>query len=204
MVYPLDILHIYSDSNGILEYKEVIQKQLNIKSILLTSLDSVPICYKANKNIIGKRYKAKAGDIIKQIENGDIKGIDKDCYRFDYDLVEMEGFLGSKFYYDGDRVALIYVSNIFSEENKKEAELNHVRRQVNIIRKEMGLKMYDGVQIEIQKDWFWNTMDPVLLENLKQQLGGNLTFKEKIERGRDIQSLSGEWVTRIRVEHKAK
>ena len=91
------------------------------------------------------------------------------------------------------------MSNSLTEDNKLEGELNHVRRQVNVIRKEMGLKMYDRVHIEIQTDEFWSGLDQTLVEQLRLQLGGDLVLLEKVENSKRIKSLNELFETKLQV-----
>jgi hypothetical protein len=115
---------------------------------------------------------------------------------------EREGYISSKFEYiqnNSNKEAIVYLSNGLTENNRIEAEINHVRRQVNVIRKEMGLKMYDRVHIEIQKDEFWNGLEQTLVEQLRLQLGGDLVLLEKIETDKTIKSLNGQFETKLRL-----
>jgi len=115
---------------------------------------------------------------------------------------EREGYISSKFEYIQNNInkeAIVYLSNRLTENNRIEAETNHVRRQVNVIRKEMGLKMYDRVHIEIQNDEFWNGLDQTLLEQLRIQLGGDLVLIEEVDTDKRIKSLNGQFETKLRL-----
>jgi hypothetical protein len=200
MAYPLNELMIYSDTDGILEFEDVIKKQLNVKQIVMKSLEQLTKSYKAIRSVIGKKYKKEANEIIKQIECGDFRNCsDPDCFSAQYNVDEREGFVSCKFDYNGNKEAIVYLSNRLTEQNKLEGEINHVRRQVNVIRKEMGLKMYDRVHIEIQKNDFWNGLDQTLLEQLRVQLGGDLVLVEKVENSKTVKSLNGLFETKIYV-----
>ena len=203
MAYPLNELIIYSDTDGILEFEEVIKKQLNVKQIVIKPLEELTKCYKAIRSVIGKRYKKEANDIVKQIESSDFinkQNFDTDCYSVQYKIDDREGYISSKFEYtqnNSNKEAIVYLSNSLTEDNKLEGELNHVRRQVNVIRKEMGLKMYDRVHIEIQTDEFWSGLDQTLVEQLRLQLGGDLVLQEKVENSKTIKSLNGQFETKL-------
>ena len=203
MAYPLNELIIYSDTDGILEFEEVIKKQLNVKQIVIKPLEELTKSYKAIRSVIGKRYKKEANDIVKQIEAGDFTNCsDTDCYSVQYNLDEREGYISSNFEYiqnNSNKEAIVYLSNRLTDQNKVEGELNHVRRQINVIRKEMGLKMYDRVHIQIQTDEFWNGLDQTLVEQLRLQLGGNLVLVEKLEKIKTIKSLNGLFETNLKV-----
>jgi valyl-tRNA synthetase len=203
MAYPLNELIIYSDTDSILEFGDVIKKQLNVKQIVIQPLEQLEKRYKAIRSVIGKRYKKEANEIVKQIELGDFTNCsDTDCYSVSYHMDEREGYISSKFEYiqnNSNKEAIVYLSNRLTENNKIEAETNHIRRQVNVIRKEMGLKMYDRVHIEIQKDEFWNGLDQTLVEQLRLQLGGDLVLLEKVDTDKTIKSLNGQFETKLRV-----
>ena len=203
MAYPLNELIIYSDTDGILEFGEVIKKQLNVKHIVIEPLEQLTKCYKAIRSVVGKRYKKDAAEIVKQIELGDFTNCsDIDCYSVSYHMDEREGYISSKFEYIQNNInkeAIVYLSNRLTENNRIEAETNHVRRQVNVIRKEMGLKMYDRVHIEIQKDEFWNGLEQTLVEQLRLQLGGDLVLIEQVHTDKTIKSLNGQFETKLRL-----
>jgi isoleucyl-tRNA synthetase len=204
ILYPLDNLIIYSGSSGITEFNDVIRKELNIKTITLRSLYYMPKKYTPNKGLLGKLFKARASEYYPRVERGDIADLPStDCYNVEYVLDHLEGYVSSKFdyYVDGKRQeAIIYLSNSTTEENQVEAEVNHVRRQVNILRKEMGLKMYDKVAVEIRNSIFWNTLDPKLINNLNTQLGGNVKYFDNLrEDYYTIKSLSNDYETHLTI-----
>jgi len=200
MAYPLNEIIIYSDTDGILEFEDVIKKQLNVKNILIKPLEQLTKNYKANRSVVGKRYKKEASEIIRQIESGDFTNCsDPECYSVQYNMDEREGYISSKFEYNINKEAVVYLSNTLTEQNKTEGEINHIRRQVNVIRKEMGLKMYDRVHIEIEKNHFWNGLDQTLVEQLRVQLGGDLVLVEHLEKSKSVKSLNGLFDTKIYV-----
>ena len=63
----------------------------------------------------------------------------------------------------------------------------------------MGLKMYDRVHIEIQKDEFWNGLEQTLVEQLRLQLGGDLVLLEEVDTDKRIKSLNGQFETKLRL-----
>ena len=200
MAYPLNQMSIYLESSGLLEFTDVITKQLNVKTIEFKPLDAFPKRYKPNRGVLGKIYKKEASEVAKRIESGDLTGIDNpDTYTTDYQIVEYPGMIRAEFVYNSTQKGIVYLSNSLTNENKVEAEINHVRRQVNVIRKDMGLKMYDRVHIEIQKSEFWNRLEPTLLEKLRLELGGDLVLTQTLQKGKDIKSLDGDFITLIYV-----
>lgn len=194
MAYPLNELLVYSDEVTLIEFEEVIKKQLNVKTFTLKPLDELDKKYKAVRSVIGKRYKKEAANIVLQIESSNIDNIEEDCYTVDYNVDNRDGYVHSKY-----NNTIVYLSNEVTEENKVEAELNNIRRQVNVIRKEMGLKMYDRVHIEILKDEFWSRLDQTLVEQLRIQLGGDLVLVDHLETSKTIKSLNGQFETSIYV-----
>ena len=182
--YPLNELLIYQNGScGILEFEDVIKKELNIKSITMITLDELTKKYIPNKGVLGKTYKGLASKYVSIIESGDIEGLDSSLYNIKYDITDKEGYINSKFdYYLDDKrfESIIYLSNSITEKNKMEAEINHFRRQVNLMRKEMGFKMYDNIYIETMCWAFWNKIDPVLIDSLRTQLGGKFNIVDDI------------------------
>jgi len=184
MAYPLDHLLVYSENRTIMDFREILSKELNVKTVSWRSLHELKKQYKPIRSVIGKLYKTKAGEITKRIESGLLDGIGEDCYTFDYLVERKEGYMESK-----TEHAIVYLSNALTDRNKCEAQLNLLRRQVNVIRKQMELKMYDRVHIKIQRDEFWNGLDHELWEGFKTQLGGNVVLVDKILNGHVFNSV---------------
>jgi isoleucyl-tRNA synthetase len=195
ILYPLDNIYIYTENSGLLSYEDVIKKELNIKSLKLQSLSSLKTLYKPNKGVLGRLFKAMAAEMAKYIEEGQLENITPECYNLDYVLEDREGFISTKFDYYVDeqrKEGVIYLSNMLSESNKLEAEANHIRRQVNILRKEKGFKLYDKVYIELLDNLVLQKMDKGLIYHIKTQLGGNMIITDNIEQDNStFKSLDG-------------
>lgn len=216
--YPLNELLIYQNGScGILEFEDVIKKELNIKSIMMMPLDELTKKYIPNRGALGKAYKVLASKYISQIETGNIEGFDSSLYNIEYIIKNKEGYISSKFDYYLEGVegiqacktvegikrfeSIIYLSNRVTEQNKMEAEVNHFRRQVNLMRKDMGLKMYDNIYIETMCWAFWSKIDPILIDNLKTQLGGKFNVVDDIPMPVNIiKSLNGEYDISLRIK----
>lgn len=186
ILYPLDNIVIYTDNFGLLAYEEVIKKELNIKGLTVKPLDSLQKKYLPNKGALGKLFKARAAEMAKYIEDGQLlqPGLTKECYNIEYVLEELEGMNSAKFdYYVDDRryEGVIYLSNSVTDSNKIEAEVNNIRRQVNLLRKELGFKLYDKVAIEFLGNKFLDDLDMELFNSLVAQLGGNVLVSESID-----------------------
>ena len=185
IIYPLDELKLYSISSDILEFSDVIKKELNIKNITMMELEKLPKKYIPNRGILGKLYKKGANDVAKRIESGDISDLSDDHYSIEYIIQDHPGYISSKFDYYSDEgkrsESIIYLSAEATAHNMMEAEVNHFRRQVNILRKDMGLKMFDRVYIETMGESFWNHIDPTLIDNLRIQLGGRFNVVYDLE-----------------------
>jgi isoleucyl-tRNA synthetase len=179
ILYPLDNIVIYTDNFGLLAYEDVIKKELNIKHLTVKPLDSLQKKYLPNKGALGRLFKARAAEMAKYIEDGHLQqpGLTKECYNIEYVLEDLEGMNSAKFdYYVDDRryEGVIYLSNSVTGSNKIEAEVNNIRRQVNLLRKELGFKLYDKVSIEFLRNQFLDNLDTELFNSLVAQLGGNV------------------------------
>ena len=69
LYYPLNNIELYTNNIYISEFSDIICTELNIKNIIIKSLDEIKKEYKTNKNIIGTIYKKNANNIINIIEN---------------------------------------------------------------------------------------------------------------------------------------
>jgi hypothetical protein len=111
-------------------------------------------------------------------------GLTKECYNIEYVLEETEGIISAKFdYYVDDKryEGVIYLSNTLTDSNKIEAEVNNIRRQVNILRKELGFKLYDKVAVVFLRNEFLDNLDIELFNSLVSQLGGNVLVSDSVE-----------------------
>jgi hypothetical protein len=179
-------------------------KELNIKRITRMTLEDMPKKYNPNRGALGKMYKKDAGPLAKRIEAGDISDLDNTLYNVEYVMSDKEGYISSKFDYysdDGKRSeSIIYLSSETTAHNRMEAEVNHFRRQVNVLRKDMGLKMYDNVYIETMGGTFWSAIDRDLIEHLRVQLGGRFNIVYDLEIPvKTIKTLSGKEIS-LRIE----
>ena len=69
--YPLNNIELYTNNNYISEFSDIICSELNIKHLIIKSLNEIKKEYKTNKSIIGSIYKKNANIIINIIENKD-------------------------------------------------------------------------------------------------------------------------------------
>ena len=195
ILYPLDHISIYTENTGLLSYEEVIKKELNIKCLTLQSLSNLKTLYKPNKGVLGRLFKARAAEMAKHIEEGRLENMTPECYNLEYVLEDREEFINAKFDYYVDeqrKEGIIYLSNVLTESNKLEAEANHIRRQVNILRKEKGFKLYDKVYIELLDNPLLQKMDKELIYHIKTQLGGNMIITDSLEKDNStFKSLDG-------------
>ncbi len=186
IVYPLANIVIYTDNFGLLAYEDVIKKELNIKHLEVKSLDSLGKKYVPNKGALGRLFKARATEMAKYIEEGQLlqPGLTKECYNIEYVLEELDGMISAKFdYYVDERRSegVIYLSNSLTDSNRIEAEVNNIRRQVNVLRKELGFKLYDKVSIQFLRNRFLDNLDVGLFNSLVAQLGGNVLVSDSID-----------------------
>jgi len=67
--YPLNSMELYTNNNFIVEFTDIICHELNIKNLIIKSIENNPKQYLANKKILGKIYKKNAYLISNLIEN---------------------------------------------------------------------------------------------------------------------------------------
>ncbi len=197
-VYPLDSLEIYTGSTSIIEFTDVIKKELNIKSLIIKDYNELPFSYRANRSSIGKTFKSKASEIVKQIELGDISDLSNEYYTIEYNAKSKDGYIESKFeYYDSNsrkQEAVVYLTNKITEENKKEAHLNHIRRQINLLRKQWNYKMSDKINITMKYNEVFELFSEEMMKQLSNQLGSEIKITTSIGRAYDeITTLNDEY-----------
>jgi valyl-tRNA synthetase len=195
--YPLNFLELYTDSQMVSDYSNVICKELNIKTLKVYSTDLLEKKYKANKGILGKVFKKDAGKYVNMIESGNITwdGCSDEYYTFDYIVCEKPSMLDTKFTYlnkDGKQYqSVVYLDVSTSTTNDNEAEINNIRRQINSLRKTMGLKMFNKVEIVFESNEYWNSLGSESLELLMTRLIATIRFTEKITNGNQIETFNG-------------
>lgn len=195
--YPLNFLELYTDSQMVSDYSNVICKELNIKTLKVYSTDLLEKKYKANKGILGKVFKKDAGKYVNMIESGNITwdGCSDEYYTFDYIVCEKPSMLDTKFTYlnkDGKQYqSVVYLDVSTSTTNDNEAEINNIRRQINSLRKTMGLKMFNKVEIVFESNEYWNSLESESLELLMTRLIATIRFTEKITNGNQIETFNG-------------
>jgi valyl-tRNA synthetase len=195
--YPLDKLELYTTSPSIIEYKNIICKELNIKNLIIKSTDILNKIYRPNKGLLCKVFKKEANKYINMIEQGDItwNGCLTDYYTFEYNLDPIENMIGSKFNYNNSNgfisQAVLYLSINTTKENEQEAEINNIRREINLIRKEMNLKLSNKVDIIFEKNSFWENMSCDLIELLSKRLNVEIKFIDNLEEYKIIETFTG-------------
>ena len=195
--YTLDKLELYTTSPSIIEYKNIICKELNIKNLIIKSTDILNKIYRPNKGLLCKVFKKEANKYINMIEQGDVSwdGCLTDYYTFEYNLDPIENMIGSKFNYNNSNgfisQAVLYLSINTTKENEQEAEINNIRREINLIRKEMNLKLSNKVDIIFEKNSFWESMSPELIEMLSKRLNVEIKFIDNLEEYKLIETFTG-------------
>ena len=120
------------------------------------------------------------------IENGNIlfDGCSSEYYSIDFIIENKENMICDKFiYYDHNKnqcQAIVYLDILTDKNNELEAEINNIRRQINLFRKDMNLKIYNKIHIIFEKNEYWNNMDNNLLLNLKNRLSSEISFVDKL------------------------
>ena len=195
--YPLDTIEVYTDSKGVEEFGQVICKELNIKNLVVKSTETLEKVYKANRGFLGKIYKKDSNKMVQLIESGDIawSGCESNYYSFDYKLETKENMIGMKFTFIDSTgnisQSVVYLSTQSSEQNDLEAEINNIRRQVNNIRKEMGLKMFNKVDVLFENSDFWSNMSDELMCLLTKRLVADIKFEDNINDFKLIETFKG-------------
>jgi isoleucyl-tRNA synthetase len=184
--YPINFIELYTDSEIISEYSDIICKELNIKKITVFSTSKLQRLYKANKGQIGKIYKKDSVLYANKIESGDISwdGCNQDLYTFTYIIDKKENMIGAKFdyldYNDQRLQAIVYIDTTSTKENDIDAEINNIRRQVNAHKKNMGIKMFHKVEIIFEKNDYFSKLSCETLTLLTQRLISPIKFENKL------------------------
>ena len=195
--YPLDKIELFTDSPSILEYKNVICKELNIKNIIIKSTESLNKTYRPNKGLLCKTFKKESNKYISLIEQGNIswEGCIQDYYTFEYNIdPNICDMIGIKFNYNNSNFtisqAILYLSTTTSKENDMEAEINNIRREINNLRKEMNFKLSNKIQITFEKNIFWDEMKPELINILSNRLNVPIIFIDNLEEYKIIKTFT--------------
>jgi isoleucyl-tRNA synthetase len=166
LFYPLNNIDIYVDSNNIINYYDILCKELNIKTINMYTTQPIQKKYKPNKPLLGKIYKNDAIKYIKLIENNAIDNINNDYYHIELIIENKENMIVSKFNYNNNE-GLIYLNICTNNLNDQEAELNNIRRIINDKKKELNIKIYNKTEILFENNDFWKKLNIELLSNFK-------------------------------------
>ena len=198
MFYPLDKMNLFTDSPAIIEYKDIICKELNIKNININSTNLLNKTYKPNKGQLHKIFKKESMKYITLIEQGNIlwDGCIPEYYTFEYKIdSEIHDMIGTKFNYNNPdgliSQAVLYLTTNTSRENDMEAEINNIRRQINSLRKEMNLKLSNKINIIFENNIFWDEINTELIEKLSIRLGVNINFIDSLNEYKVIETFTG-------------
>jgi superoxide dismutase len=134
---------------------------------------------------------------IQLIEQGNIswEGCKPEYYTYEYIIHPIDQMIGTKFSYlnwSGKIAqAVVYLNTITTLENDMEAEINNIRRQVNSFRKDMGLKIFNKVEIIFEHNEYWSMMNDTLMNMLTTRLVANITFSDKLDEFKLIETFNG-------------
>lgn len=182
LIYPLNYIILYTDDSNIIEYKDVIMKQLNINEMIVKPTSMLSRTYKPNKMELGRIFKKEAKKYEDMILAGDITFPEcKDTfYTMELNVDMKADFVGMKFsYMDNQNIrknAVVYLNSTTDSDNDMMANINTIRRHINNIRKERGLKMYNKIEVDFEMNSFWEFVDTQYIDTLKNQLGSNIHF----------------------------
>ena len=168
--YPLQYISVYTDNINLNTYSKLLCHELNIKEIHIYPTSLLKKIYVPNKALLGKKYKKDANKYSALIESGDINFDEciPEYYNFDYIIEEKENMIFKKFnYYDehnSRKIAVVYLLTVISKELTIEADINFIKRKINNIRNELGLKIYNKIEIIFDNNPYWDLNKIALLE----------------------------------------
>jgi isoleucyl-tRNA synthetase len=195
LYFPVNSIEIYTNELNVNEFMVPICRELNVKELHVFPTNDIKKCYKPNRSVLGKIYKKEASKYVEMIENGNIDNMDISCYTVEYKVEDKPDMMRAEFSFidnNGRREhAIVYMSTNVTEDNMMEAEINNIRRQVNNIRKEMGLKIFNKVQIVFENNDYWNNIKEIFLSTLKQRLIADVKFVDMIEEYKEITTYNG-------------
>ena len=199
LYYPLQKMVLYTDSGDISEFGDVVCKELNVKQLEINNTETIPRTYKANKGAIGKVFKKELVKYSQMIEQGNIgwSGCHPSFYIEDYDLSQLSkpNMIGTKFsFVDSNgliKQAVVYLDSQTNQLTDMEAEINNIRRQVNGIRKDMGLKLFNRVKVIFEKCDYWTQLSDDMLGMLTTRLVADIMFTESLASYKVIETFNG-------------
>ncbi len=195
--YPLDTLELYTDSKNILEYSDVITRELNIKQLHIIPTNMLEKKYKANRGLLGKVFKQSASTYVELIESGNISwvGCIEEYYTCKYITPTKNSMLNSNFTYFNNHgqefESVVYLDISSSPSNDMEAEINNIRRQINGLRKTLGLKMFNKIEVIFESNDYWKSLDVKTIELLGSRLVANIKFSDNIKQFNIIETFNG-------------
>ena len=195
--YPLNNIDLYTDNLDIGEFKTVICIELNIKNINIYPTRLLNKQYKSNRKVLGKIYKKDVNKYIEMIESGNISfdGCQLEYYTSEIKYENKDNMIGKLFTYKNEInefiQSVVYLDTQTNEDNDNEAEINNIRRQVNIIRKDMGLKIYNKIIVTFENNDFWETQSEELKEKLSTRLIATIKYQDFIDTFKVLQTYKG-------------
>lgn len=196
LYYPLYSIDLYTD-NTIMEFSDVICRELNVKKINIYPTDTIKRTYKANRALLGKIYKKDMNKYINMIESGniDFEECKPEYYNVDYVVSDYDNMVGCKFTYidmNGmNKIAIVYLNLTTDTNTDNEAEVNNIRRQINDIRKVMGLKIFNKIEIVFENNDYWSNINMELFNMLTKRLNTPIKFSNMIENVHTIETFNG-------------
>ena len=165
--YPLNNIELYTNNDYISEFSDIICSELNIKNLIIKSLNEIKKEYKTNKNIVGSIYKKNADKIINIIEsnnndytynniidilhndsniiitsntNNIFDIIPENYYYCNYLIEEKNNMIGDKFiFYNKDNINNQSIVYL----NKETSINNDIEADINIIKRSINKRKKD-------------------------------------------------------------
>jgi hypothetical protein len=89
-----------------------------------------------------------------------------------------------------NKIAVVYLNLTTDINTDNEAEVNNIRRQVNDIRKVMGLKIFNKIEIVFENNDYWTNINMELFNMLTKRLNTPIKFSNIIENVHTIETFN--------------
>jgi hypothetical protein len=194
--YPLNRITLYCNEN-IDKFKNIILNELNIGEIEVLPTIQLDKIYRPNKSTLGRAFKQTAYDYSKLIESGNItwNGCIPEYYTVEYVIFPKPNTVSYKFKYFNingiETEAIVYLSTDTSRQQDIIASMNNIRAQINGLRKDMGLKLFNKVSIHFLDNDYWRNIDSKWIDYLKTKLVADIFIQPTIPSSKIINIFDG-------------
>lgn len=189
---PLALVQVALPANVnkkiVLEHKDVICEELNVKQLELISdaQDLIQVVVRPNARVLGPKYGKEVQNIIRMARAGDFKvmpdgSVEIGEYVLSGDEVEV-GFEGKEGYdvASNDGVSVVLNTNI-TDELKQEGYAREIVRLLQDLRKEAGYQVDDRIYIFVQAEKDFNNAITNFADYIKKE-----TLADELQAGGDF------------------